>query len=72
MQMMHLGPFDEEPKTVAKMDKYLEEQGYDNDFSDSRMHHEIYLSDPRKVKPEKYRTVIRHPVRWITDDQDAK
>ena len=72
VQMMHLGPFDEEPKTVAKMDKYLEEQGYDNDFSDTRMHHEIYLSDPRKVAPEKYKTVIRHPVRRITDDQDAK
>lgn len=63
VQAMHLGPYDDEPRTVAEMDKYLEEQGYENDFSDTRMHHEIYLSDPRKVTPDKYRTVIRHPIR---------
>ncbi len=63
VQVMHLGPYDDEPKTVAEMDAYIEGQGYENDFSDTRMHHEIYLSDPRKVQPEKYRTVIRHPVR---------
>lgn len=63
VQMMHLGPYDEEPKSVALMDKYIEDQGYENDFSDTRMHHEIYLSDPRKVQPEKYRTVIRHPIK---------
>ncbi|HHT68380.1 MAG TPA: transcriptional regulator [Firmicutes bacterium] len=63
VQAMHLGPYDDEPRTVAEMDKYLEEQGYENDFSDTRMHHEIYLSDPRKVMPDKYRTVIRHPIR---------
>ena len=63
VQIMHIGPFDDEPTTVAIMDRYLEENGYENDFSDSRLHHEIYLSDARKVAPEKWRTVIRHPIR---------
>lgn len=63
VQMMHLGPYDDEPRTVAEMDRSMEEQGYEHDFSDTRMHHEIYLSDPRRVPPEKYRTVIRHPIR---------
>ncbi len=63
VQMMHLGPYDEEPASVALMDAYLEEQGYENDFSETRLHHEIYLSDARKVAPEKWKTVIRHPVR---------
>jgi len=66
VQMLHLGPFDEEPKTVAIMDEYLAEQGYEHDFSETRMHHEIYLSDPRKVQPEKFKTVIRHPVKKST------
>ncbi len=63
VQMMHLGPFDEEPASVAKMDAYLKEHGYENDLSALRLHHEIYLSDARKVPPEKWRTVIRHPIR---------
>lgn len=63
VQMMHLGPYDEEPASVALMDAYLEAQGYENDFSETRLHHEIYLSDARKVAPEKRKTVIRHPVR---------
>ena len=63
VQMMHNGAYDDEPATVAMMDRYLAENGYENDFSDSRMHHEIYLSDPRKTAPEKWKTVIRHPVR---------
>lgn len=63
VQIMHLGPFDHEPETVAKVDKYLQENGYENDFSDLRFHHEIYLSDPRKVEAEKCRTVIRHLIR---------
>jgi hypothetical protein len=45
------------------MDEFLERNGYVNDFSDARLHHEIYLSDPRKSAPEKLRTVIRHPIR---------
>ena len=63
VQAMHLGPFDEEPKTVTRMEEFLGEQGYVSDFSDSRMHHEIYLSDVRRVTPDKYRTVIRHPIK---------
>lgn len=63
VQIMHTGPFDEEPAAVARMDAYLEQNGYVNDFSESRLHHEIYLSDARKVPPEKWKTVIRHPIR---------
>lgn len=63
VQIMHTGPFDEEPATVALMDRYLAENGYENDFSDTRLHHEIYLSDARKVAPERWKTVIRHPIR---------
>ncbi len=63
VQCMHVGPFDEEPATVEKMDRYLIENGYENDFSDQRLHHEIYLSDARRVAPERWRTVIRHPVK---------
>ena len=63
VQCMHIGPFDDEPETVAKMDRFLEENGYENDFSEERLHHEIYLSDARRVAPEKWKTVIRHPVR---------
>jgi len=63
VQCMHLGAFDDEPATVAKMDAYLEENGYENDFSSLRLHHEIYMSDARRVAPEKLKTVIRHPIR---------
>ncbi len=63
VQCMHIGAFDEEPATVDVMNQYLEEQGYENDFSENRLHHEIYLSDARKVAVEKWRTVIRHPVK---------
>ena len=63
VQIMHLGPFDEEPASVALMDAYLAENGYENDFGGARLHHEIYLSDARKVPPEKWKTVIRHPIR---------
>lgn len=63
VQIMHYGPFDNEPATIDIMNKYLEQNGYENDFSDTRMHHEIYLSDVRKVAPEKWRTVIRHPIK---------
>ena len=65
VQMLHIGPFDEEPASVARMDAFLREQGCENDFSDGRLHHEIYLSDARKVPPEKWRTVIRHPIRRL-------
>ena len=63
VQCMHIGSYDDEPATVEKMHRYLEEQGYVLDISDKRLHHEIYLSDARKVAPEKLKTVIRHPIR---------
>lgn len=65
VQIMHIGPFDDEHETVALMDAYLRENGYANDFSETRMHHEIYLSDARKVEPAKWKTVIRHPVKTL-------
>ena len=67
VQILHLGPFDDEPATVALMVRFLAETGYENDLSDTRLHHEIYLSDARKVPPEKWKTVIRHPVRRAND-----
>lgn len=63
VQIMHVGPFDDEPRSVALMDESIRQSGYENDFSAERLHHEIYLSDARKVAPEKWRTVIRHPIR---------
>lgn len=63
VQIMHIGAYDDEPATVAIMDKFLAENGYENDFSEVRLHHEIYLSDARKVSPEKLKTIIRHPIR---------
>ena len=65
VQIMHIGSFDDEPASLEKMDKYLEENGYEKDFSDTRLHHEIYLSDPRKTTPDKQKTVIRHPVKKV-------
>ena len=65
VQIMHTGPFDNEPETVEIMDRYILENGYENDFSDTRTHHEIYLSDARKVPPENRKTVIRHPIKKI-------
>lgn len=63
VQCMHLGPYDDEPATVAAMHEFAASQGYEPDFSDVRRHHEIYLSDPRKAKPDKMKTVVRHPIR---------
>ena len=63
VQMMHLGPFEDEPASVARMDACLAENGYVNDLGRTRLHHEIYLSDARKVAPEKWKTVIRHPIK---------
>lgn len=65
-QIMHLGPYDDEPATVALLDAFIAERGLENDMSDTeagRHHHEIYLSDPRRTVPEKLKTVLRHPVR---------
>ena len=63
VQIMHIGPFDNEPSTVALMDQYIAENGYANDMNENRLHHEIYLSDARKVAPEKWKTIIRQPIR---------
>lgn len=63
VQMMHIGSYDDEPASVALMDAYIEQEGYENDLSDTRLHHEIYLSDARKVEPARRKTVIRHPIK---------
>ncbi len=63
VQCMHIGSYDDEPATVDKMHRYMEDNGYVLDITDKRLHHEIYLSDARKVAPEKLKTVIRHPIR---------
>ena len=65
VQCMHTGPFDDEPATVARMHDYMEQEGYVLDITDQRLHHEIYLSDARKVDPLKQKTVIRHPIRKL-------
>ena len=63
VQCMHVGSYDDEPATVEMMHTFMEEQGYELDITDKRLHHEIYLSDARKVAAEKLKTVIRHPVK---------
>ena len=63
VQCMHIGPYDNEPETVALMHEFIDQQGYTLDITDERHHHEIYLSDARKVAPEKLKTVIRHPIK---------
>lgn len=63
VQCLHVGPYDAEPATVARMHAYMKDQGCRLDITEHRMHHEIYLSDARKVAPERWKTVIRHPVR---------
>lgn len=63
VQCMHIGPYDAEPETVARMHEFIDQQGYTLDITDERHHHEIYLSDARKVAPEKLKTVIRHPIK---------
>ena len=63
VQCMHIGPYDDEPSTVDAMHEFMEKEGYVLDITDKRYHHEIYLSDVRKVAPEKLKTVIRHPIR---------
>lgn len=63
VQIMHIGPYDDEPQSVTLMHAWAEQNGYEIDLSEERLHHEIYLSDARKTPPAKLRTVIRHPVR---------
>lgn len=66
VQCMHIGPYDEEPATIEAMDKFAKEHGFLPDMEGPRRHHEIYLSDVRKCKPENLKTVIRHPVKKTT------
>lgn len=63
VQCLHVGSYDDEPHTVDLTHEYMKEQGYALDISEKRLHHEIYLSDARRVAPEKLRTVVRHPIR---------
>ena len=63
VQCMHIGSYDHEPMTVQLMHKYAEENGYQPDLTDTRLHHEIYLSDPRRCDVSRLKTVIRHPIR---------
>lgn len=63
VQCMHIGPYDDEIKTVNLMHQYLQEQGYQLDINDKRMHHEIYIGDPRRANLAKLKTVIRHPIK---------
>ncbi len=65
VQIMHKGSYDSEPESIEKMKQFIAETGYAEDFSEGRLHHEIYLSDPRKCAPERLRTVIRHPVKKL-------
>lgn len=63
VQILHIGPFENEPESVAKMDAFLTANGYENDLGETRLHHEIYLSDAKRVDPSKWKTVIRHPIK---------
>ena len=63
VQCMHIGSYDNEPATIDLMHEYIKENGYELDISDTRLHHEIYLSDPRRCEESKLKTVIRHPIR---------
>lgn len=60
---MHIGPYDDEPKTTKRMNDYAIEEGYEIYISNTRYHHEIYISDPRRTKQSKMKTIIRHPIR---------
>ncbi len=65
VQCMHVGSYDDEPATINLMEKYAKEQGYKIDINNERFHHEIYLSDARKCAPEKCKTILRHPIKYI-------
>jgi hypothetical protein len=58
VQVLHHGPYSSEPETLEKLEHFIEREG----FSYSGLHHEIYLTDPRKSAPEKLRTILRQPV----------
>jgi hypothetical protein len=62
-QAMHIGTYDNEPRTNAEINQFMTDSGYVSDIGDVRRHHEIYLNDPRKTAPEKLKTILRHPIR---------
>ena len=62
-QVMHIGPYDDEPATIAMLHRFISDSGYHEDISETRRHHEIYLSNPLKTAPEKCKTVLRYPVK---------
>lgn len=66
VQCTHIGSYDDEPATIQLMHDFMAQEGYDLDISDKRFHHEIYLSDPRRVAPERLKTVVRHPIKKET------
>jgi hypothetical protein len=61
VQIMHIGPYSKEPATIERMNAFAEENGYDL----RGKHHEIYIGDPRRAKPENLKTVLRHPVEQL-------
>lgn len=71
VQCMHIGSYDDEPKTVALMHEYIKANGYELDITDKRLHHEIYLSDPRKCEASKLKTVVRHPIKRSTTEKSV-
>ncbi len=71
VQCMHIGSYDDEPKTVALMHEYIKANGYESDITDKRLHHEIYLSDPRKCEASKLKTVVRHPIKRSSNEKSV-
>ena len=65
VQCLHVGSYDDEPATVEAMDAFAREQGYEIDLSEERRHHEVYLSDARKVAADKLKTIVRHPIKPV-------
>lgn len=63
VQVLHIGSYDEEPATIVSLERFATENGYVIDINENRLHHEIYLSDPRKVVSQKLKTILRHPIR---------
>lgn len=62
VQTMHIGPYATEPATIERMREFMQENGLKDNVGPHGKHHEIYMSDPRRVSPDKMKTVLRHPV----------
>ena len=65
VQTMHIGPYATEPETLARMQAFMDENGYQDLVGQGGKHHEIYLGDPNRAAPEKLKTVLRHPVKLV-------